>query len=165
MKTIWFCTNAKNEDIVISIAEVIGEELIRRDQYVELVVQSEVNEILGRGLKDTPEDKATFIDRLGFLGNLLHRNEIFALVVTKDSNLNDRKLVKETYSNYIQVNMGEKDLLTDILLDKMDDPKFNAKKIIEYLIGQKIIPEKGQEVYSKEAEEEIRRRLEELGYV
>ena len=36
---------------------------------------------------------------------------------------------------------------------------------MDYLINQKIVPEAAQQVYSKEEEEEIRRRLEELGYV
>lgn len=163
MKTIWFIGNDENK--LTSIAEIVGEELIRKDQYVELIVQSEVSEILGRGLKDTKEDKTTFTDRLGFLGNLLHRNNIFALVITKDSDVNDRKSVKENYKNYIQVNLSENDSLTDLLLDKTDDLKVGAKKVMEYLMSQKLIPEKGQEVYSKEEEEEIRRRLEELGYV
>ena len=65
----------------------------------------------------------------------------------------------------MQINLGEKDELADILLETKDDPKSNAKKIIECLINQKIIPETSQQVYSKEEEEEIRRRLEELGYV
>lgn len=165
MKTIWFCGD--NEDLLTSIAEVVGEELINREQYVELIAHNEVREILGRGLKDTSEDKSTFADRLGFLGNLLHRNKVFALVVSKNISLKDRKIVKETYRNYIQVNLGNKDELTDISLNKMDEPKFNAKKVIEYLIKQNIIPEAGQgtDVYSKDEEEEIRRRLEELGYV
>ena len=163
MKTIWFCGD--NEEQLTSIAEVIGEELINRDQCVELIVQSEVQEILGKGLKDTKEDSAIFTDRLGFLGNLLHRNNIFALIISTHATLDDRKIVKENYGSYIQINMGETDLLSDIVLDKTDDPKSNTKKIVGYLIDQKIIPEASQQVYSKDEEEEIRRRLEELGYV
>ena len=37
--------------------------------------------------------------------------------------------------------------------------------MIEHLIKERLIPEQAQEVYSKEEEEEIRRRLEDLGYV
>lgn len=165
MKTIWFC--GENEETLISISEIVGEELINRDQNAEIIVQSEVQEILGRGLKDTQEDKSAFIDRLGFLGNLLHRNGAFALVVSGDSLVEDRKKVKENYGNYIQINVGSfKDLLCDLDLSNKDDVKMNAKKIIEYLILEKIIPAKqGANVYSKEEEEAIRRRLEELGYV
>lgn len=163
MKTIWFC--GQNEDLLISIAETLGEELINRDKYVELMVHSEVLEILGRGLKDTTEDKSTFIDRLGFLGDLLHRNNIFALIVSKDATITDRKLVKETYGNYIQINLGDKDELCDVQIEEKTTTKENAKKILEYLVNKKIIPESGQTVYSEEEEEEIRRRLEELGYV
>ncbi|MBI3591050.1 MAG: hypothetical protein HY094_06725 [Candidatus Melainabacteria bacterium] len=163
MKTIWFCGD--NEDMLTSTAEIVGEELINREQYVELVVQSEVQEILGRGLKDTEADRSTFADRLGFLGNLLHRNKIFALIISKDATLNDRKKIKETYGNYIQVNLGDKDSLCDLVLDTKDDSKTNAKKIIEHLAKEKSIPEQCTTVYSKDEEEEIRRRLEELGYV
>ena len=164
MKTLWFCGN--NEELLTSIAEVVGEELINREQFVELIVHSEVKEILGRGLKDTQEDKSTFIDRLGFLGDLLHRNNVFALIVSKDSALKDRKSVKDTYKNYIQISF-DKDELTDILLKENDEPKISAKIIVDCLIKEKLIPEAGQgiNVYSKDEEEEIRRRLEELGYV
>lgn len=163
MKTIWFC--GKDENTLTSIAEFVGEELINRDKNIELIVESEIREILGRGLKDTPEDRSTFTDRLGFLGNLLHRNDIFTLIVSKDAPLNDRKIVKESYKNYLQVNYGDKDSLCDLTLDTTSDLKTNAKKIIECLIKEKIIPEQAQEVYSEEEEEEIRRRLEDLGYV
>ena len=165
MRTIWFCGN--DENLLTSVAEVVGEELINREQFVELIVHSEIKEILGRGLKDSQEDKTTFIDRLGFLGNLLHRNNIFALIVSKDASLNDRKAVKNTYKNFIQIKLQDKDELTDILLNKNDDPKTAAKVIIEHLIKEKLVPEAGQgvNVYSKDEEEEIRRRLEELGYV
>lgn len=163
MRTIWFC--GENEEVLAQIAEALGEELVTREQFVELIVHNEVIEVLGRGLKDTIEDKSIFIDRLGFLGNLLHRNNIFALIVSPDVSLNDRKLIKDTYGNYIQVNLGNKDSLCDLALDERDESNILAKKIVEYLINQKIILGKGQEVYSKEEEEEIHRRLEELGYV
>ncbi len=163
MKTIWFCGN--NEDTLIIIAEFLGEELINRDKNVELIVQSEVREILGRGLKDTPEDKATFTDRLGFLGNLLHRNDVFALIVSENAALNDRKTVKENYKNYLQINLGDKDDLCNVELNTKNDIKSNVKKIVECLIKEGLIPEKAQEVYSEEEEEEIRKRLEDLGYV
>lgn len=165
MKTVWFCGD--NEEKLISIAEVVGEELINRDQFVELIVHNEIQEVLGRGLKDTNEDKSTFVDRLGFLSHLLHRNNIFALIVSKNSSLDDRKKVKENYKNYIQVNIGAKDALCDIELNTKDDHRYSGKKIVEYLIKQKLVSEQGQgtSVYSKDEEEEIRRRLEELGYV
>ena len=124
MKTIWFCGN--DENTLTSIAELVGEELINRDKFVELIVESEIKEILGRGLKDNLEDKATFTDRLGFLGNLLHRNNIFALIISKDAELNDRKIVKENYKNYLQINIGDfKDLLCDLDLSLKDTPKEN----------------------------------------
>ena len=164
MKTIWFCGNEEKK--LTTIAEFVGEELINRDKNVELIVESEIREILGRGLKDIPEDKATFADRLGFLGNLLHRNDIFALVVSPNTSVEDRKVVKENYKNYLQINIGDfKDLLCDLDLSLKNAPKENAKKIIDYLIFEKIIPEQAQEVYSEEEEEEIRKRLEDLGYV
>ena len=163
MRTIWFCGG--EEEKLTTIAEFAGEELINRDKCVELIVESEIREILGRGLKDTPEDKATFTDRLGFLGNLLHRNNIFAFIISKNAELNDRKIVKENYKNYLQINLGNKDPLCDLTLDAKEDPKINAKKIIEYLIKEKLISEQCQTVYSEDEEEEIRKRLEDLGYV
>ena len=164
MKTIWFCGNEEKK--LTTIAEFVGEELINRDKNVELIVESEIREILGRGLKDTPEDKTTFTDRLGFVGNLLHRNNIFALVVSPNTSVEDRKAVKKNYANYLQINIGDfKDLLCDLDLSLKNTPKENAKEIIDYLIFEKIIPEQAQEVYSEEEEEEIRKRLEDLGYV
>ena len=164
MKTIWFC--GKDEKELTSIAEIIGEELINKDQFVEIIVQGEVEEILGRGLGNSQEDRATFADRLGFLGNLLHRNDVFALIVSNNATVEDRKLIKQNYGDYIQINIGDfKDLLCDLDLSPKNDVKENAKKVIEYLILEKVIPEKSQGAYSKEEEEEIRRRLEELGYV
>ena len=91
MKTIWLTGN--DEEKLISVGEIVGEELIKRDQNIELIVQSEVKEILGRGLQDTPEDKSTFADRLGFVGNLLHRNRAFAIIVSKDDSQRKRKKV------------------------------------------------------------------------
>ena len=43
MKTIWFY--GENEEALTTIAEVVGEELINRNQNVELIVQSEIKEI------------------------------------------------------------------------------------------------------------------------
>ena len=141
-----------------------------RDQNVEIIVHSEVEEILGSGLGNDSEGKSSFTDRLGFLGHLLHRNNIFALIVSKDASLTDRNLIKENYKNCIQVgsslqSASTQESLCDITIDEKDDLKNSAKKIIEYLIKEKLIPEASQQVYSKEEEEEIRRRLEELGYV
>ena len=169
MKTIWFIGN--DEKTLTTIAELVGEGLITRNQFAEIIEHSEIEEILGRGLKDLKEDKATFTDRLGFLGHLLHKNNIFALVVSNKASLEDRKAVKDSYKNYLQVEacygkpFKEKDPLSDLVLDIEDDPKTGAKTIIKYLTTQNLIPEHAQEVYSKEEEEEIRRRLEELGYV
>lgn len=164
MKTIWFCGN--DENTLTSTAEFVGEELINRDKNIELIVESEIKEILGRGLKDTPEDKATFTDRLGFLGNLLHRNDTFALIISPNALVEDRKTVKQNYANYIQINIGDfKDLLCDLDLSLQNTPQENAKEIIKYLIFEKLIPEQCQAVYSEEEEEEIKKRLEDLGYV
>ena len=170
MKTIWFYGN--DEKKLTSIAEMVGEELINRGEFVELIVHKEVREILGRGLKDSKEDKSTFTDRLGFIGNLLHRNDIFALIISSDASVEDRKLVKENYRNFIQVQtcrseslQTNRDPLTDILLDNQPDPKTNAKKVIECLTKERLIPEDSQQVYSEDEEEEIRKRLEDLGYV
>jgi len=168
MKTIWFCSEDKNEVALTSIAELVGEELIKREQNVELIVQSEVQEILGKGLKDTPEDKSTFTDRLGFLGQLLHRNNVFALIVSINTTQEDRKKIKEEYGNYIGIEThGNASLLADIILDSKSDSTKNAKKIIDYLINQKLIQNEadGFNVYSEEEEQEIRKRLEDLGYV
>ena len=164
MRTIWF--SGGDENTLTRIAEEVGEGLINRDQNVELVVQGEVQEMLGSGLKDTPEDKATFIDRLGFLGNLLHKNDIFALIVSNNTTVEDRKKVKQNYGNYLQINIGAfKDMLCDLDLSTKESEKENAKRVIEYLVFERIIPEKGINVYSEDEEEEIRRRLEDLGYV
>lgn len=152
MKTIWLTGN--DEEKLISIGEIVGEDLIKRDQNIELIVQSEVREILGRGLKDTPEDKSTFADRLGFVGNLLTRNGAFAIIVSKDSSPSDRKKVEETYGNFIDINVANTETEKDC-----------AKRIIDTLINQKLISEQCQEIYSEEEEEEIRKRLEDLGYV
>lgn len=165
MKTIWFC--GENEEQLISIAETLGEELINRSQNVEIIVQNEVQEILGKGLENEKDKESIFTDRLGFLGHLLHRNGIFALIISNNSSVEDRRKVKEEYGNYIQINIGAfKDLLCDLDLSIKDDVKANAKKIIEYLILEKIIlHSQGSNVYSKDEEEEIRKRLEDLGYV
>ena len=163
MKTLWFC--GKNEKDLTTIAELVGEGLITRNKSAEIIVHSEVNEILGSGLKDSKEDKATFADRLGFLGNLLHRNDVFALIVAAETAMSDRKIVKDNYKHYVQVNLDSKDELTDIELKSNNDHTENAKTVIRNLISQNLISEHAEEVYSKEEEEEIRRRLEELGYV
>ena len=164
MKTIWFC--GEDEKMLTTIAEQVGEELINRGFNVELIVQNEVQEILGKGLKNTQEDKSVFTDRLGYLGHLLHKNEIFTLIVSKDALLEDRKKVKENHKNYIQINIGNyKDLLCDLDLSSKEKLKENTKKIIEYLTLEKIIPDQSYTVYSEDEEEEIRKRLEDLGYV
>ncbi len=152
MKTIWLTGN--DEEKLISVGEIVGEDLIKRDQNIELIVQSEVKEILGRGLKDTPEDKSTFADRLGFVGNLLHRNKAFAIIVSKDDSPSDRKKVEEIYGNFIDINVKDNETEKDC-----------AKKIIYLLVSQGLISEQCQEIYSEEEEEEIRKRLEDLGYV
>jgi adenylylsulfate kinase-like enzyme len=150
MRSIWL--TGSDEDKLISTGEFIGEELINRNQSIELIVQSEVREILGRGLKDSPEDKATFTDRLGFLGNMLNRNNIFTIIISMESSDADKNKVKESYGNYLEFKVSK-------------DPKEAAKEVITKLISEKLIPEQCQEVYSEEEEEEIRKRLEDLGYV
>ncbi len=164
MRTIWFYGGEK-EEVLTSVAEIVGEALINRNKNVEIIVHSEIQDILGLGLKNTPEDRATFTDRLGFLGNLLHRNDVFVLMISKDAFLDDRKQVKENYGSYIQATFGKNDPLTDIAIDPEADIATGAKKIVEYLIKKTLIPEQCQEVYSEEEEEEIRKRLEDLGYV
>lgn len=165
MRTIWFVGNDENK--LTSICEIVGEELINRDQFVELIVHGEVKDMLGKGLTVTQADKSVFADRLGFLGNLLHRNNIFALVISNEATLEDRKEIKKIYGNYFQVNLDSKDELTDIEIKSKEENKLNAKIIIDFLVKEKLIPEKssGANIYSKDEEEEIRRRLEELGYV
>lgn len=165
MKTIWFC--GEDENVLTSIAECVGEELINRDQNVEIIVHSEVEDILGSELKDMKDGKSIFTDRIAYLGHLLHRNGTFALIISRDSSVEDRKKAKENFGNYIQINIGNfKDLLCDLDLSSKEGIRANAKKIIEYLVIEKIIPNNhGVSVYSKEEEEEIRRRLEDLGYV
>ena len=95
----------------------------------------------------------------------MHRNNIFALIVFPNSPLNDRKLVKQTYGNYLQAGLGIKDELNNIDLSTRDNQKNNAKKVVDYLIKERLISEQCQEVYSEDEEEEIRKRLEDLGYV
>lgn len=164
MKTIWLC--GEDNEMLTTISEYVGEELVNRNQLVELIIHNEIQEIVGKGLKDTQEDKSIFIDRLGFLGHLLHRNEIFTLIVSKDASIEDRRKVKDSYKNYIQINISnQKDLLCDLDLSPKENLKENAKKIIEYLTLEKIIPDQSHTIYSKEEEEEIRKRLEDLGYV
>lgn len=165
MRTIWLVGNDENK--LTSISEIVGEELINRDQFVELIVHGEVKEMLGKGLTVSHTDRSVFADRLGFLGNLLHRNNIFALVISNEATLENRKEIKKIYGNYLQVSLDNKDELTDIEIKSKDNDKLNAKIILDYLIKEKLIPEKssGVNIYSKDEEEEIRRRLEELGYV
>lgn len=165
MKTIWFC--GEDENVLTSIAEIVGEEMINRNQNVEIIVHSEIEDILGSELKDMKDGKSIFTDRLAYLGHLLHRNGTFALIVSKDSSVEDRKKAKENFGNYMQINVGSfKDMLCDLDLNTKDTPKINAKKVIDYLTLERIMPARpGSSVYSKEEEEEIRKRLEDLGYV
>ena len=155
MKTIWF--SGKDEEKLVNIAEEVGAELITRNCFVELIVHSEVREILGRGLNNDEDGNSEFAIRLGFLGNLLHRNSVFALIVSPYLNESTSSKIKEEYGNFIHVSFDKSD----------KDPVECAEEIIKDLDSKKLIPfeESGTAVYSKDEEEEIRRRLEELGYV
>ena len=182
-----------------TLARLIETELLTRGHKVEVLDGDVIRTNLSKGLGFSKEDRDTNIRRIGFVCNLLTRNEVVAIAAAISPYRNVRDEVRQQIGSFVEVfvkcpvsvlaerdvkGLYKKALAGDLKnFTGVDDPyeEPGAPEIIvetdSQTPGQSValILSKLEEMsliapgepsgYSEEDEEEVRRRLEALGYV
>jgi adenylyl-sulfate kinase len=182
-----------------TLARLIDTELRKRGHKVEVLDGDIIRTNLSKGLGFSKEDRDTNIRRIGFVCNLLTRNDVVAIAAAISPYRNVRDEVRQQIGSFVEVFvkcpvsvLAERDVkglykraLTGDLKNftGVDDPyeePGDPEVIVEtdsQTPGQSValILSKLEEMsliapaepggYSEEDEEEVRRRLEALGYV
>lgn len=161
-RTLWLMGSTQEERDALgqALVEVLGQ----KGQAAERITQADVKEHLAKGLKDTEEDRITLQERIGFLGHLLARNGIWA-VITAPAPLPSvwERLVAE-YGSFLAIGLDTEGFLPSpgFRLEEMGSPILAAQRLLAAL------EERGEVAFSDlppEAEALLERRLRELGYV
>lgn len=182
-----------------TLARLVEAELKSRGLRVEVLDGDIIRTNLSKGLGFSKEDRDTNIRRIGFVCNLLTRNDVIAIAAAISPYRDVRQEVRESIGNFVEVYVK---CPLDVLIDRdvkglykkalsgevkhltgVDDPyeepvspdvvvhtdgespEQSAAGIISVLEGRYWIAARAAEGYSDEDEEEVRKRLEALGYV
>jgi adenylylsulfate kinase len=86
-----------------TIAKGLERELKERGCLVELLDGDVVRTNLSKGLGYSREDRETNIRRIGFVANLLSRNDVVAIVAAISPYRTSRDEVRRTTENFIEV--------------------------------------------------------------
>jgi len=184
-----------------TLARMIETELRNRGHKVEVLDGDVVRTNLSKGLGFSKEDRDTNIRRIGFVCNLLARNDVVAIAAAISPYRDIREEVRRDTTRFVEVFvkcpidvLAERDvkglykkamageikhftgiddpyeepLAPDILVETDKEiPEQSAARIIARLEALQYITATTREPegYSAEDEEEVRRRLEALGYV
>jgi adenylyl-sulfate kinase len=183
-----------------TLARLLEKELRNRGHKVEVLDGDVVRTNLSKGLGFSKEDRDTNIRRIGFVCNLLARNDVIAVAAAISPYRDIREEVRRDTARFVEVFvkcpidvLAERDvkglykkaiageikhftgiddpyeepLAPDILIETDKElPEQSAARIVARLEElQYIAASPESEGYSAEDEEEVRRRLEALGYV
>jgi adenylyl-sulfate kinase len=183
-----------------TLARIIETELRNRGHKVEVLDGDVVRTNLSKGLGFSKEDRDTNIRRIGFVCNLLARNDVIAIAAAISPYRDIREEVRRDTARFVEVFvkcpinvLAERDvkglykkamageikhftgiddpyeepLSPDILVETdKETPEQSAARIVARLEElQYVAAGQEPEGYSAEDEEEVRRRLEALGYV
>jgi adenylyl-sulfate kinase len=181
-----------------TLARLVETELNARGHKVEVLDGDIIRTNLSKGLGFSKEDRDTNIRRIGFVCELLTRNDVVAIAAAISPYREIRDDVRRQIGSFVEVYvkcpldvLAERDVkglykkalageiknftgvddpyeepFTAELVVETDreQPEESAARIIAKLEGMSLI-EAAQSSYTVEDEEEIRRRLEALGYV
>ncbi|HEY9664741.1 MAG TPA: adenylyl-sulfate kinase [Allocoleopsis sp.] len=86
-----------------TIAKELEKELRTRSCFVEVLDGDAVRTSLSRGLGYSREDRITNLRRIGFVANLLSRNEVVAIVAAISPYRETREEMRHTLANFIEV--------------------------------------------------------------
>lgn len=182
-----------------TLARLVETELKIRGHKVEVLDGDVIRTNLSKGLGFSKEDRDTNIRRIGFVCNLLTRNDVIAIAAAISPYRDVRQEVRRNIGAFVEVYVK---CPLDVLIDRdvkglykkalsgevkhftgVDDPyeeplspeiivqtdaespEESVAGIIAGLERQNWIAAREAEGYSEEDEEEVRRRLEALGYV
>ena len=182
-----------------TLARIIETRLKSRGHKVEVLDGDIIRTNLSRGLGFSKEDRDTNIRRIGFVCNLLTRNDVIAIAAAISPYREVRDEVRSQIGSFVEVFvscpievLAERDVkglykkamageiknftgvddpyeepLTAEVVVRTDreTPEESAARILARLEEMRLIVAVEPEGYSEEDEEEVRRRLEALGYV
>ncbi|MCI0490946.1 MAG: adenylyl-sulfate kinase [Blastocatellia bacterium] len=195
--TIWF--TGMSGAGKTTLARLIEAELKNREHRVEVLDGDIIRTNLSKGLGFSKEDRDTNIRRIGFVCNLLTRNEVVAIAAAISPYREVRDEVRQMIGSFVEVYVkcpievlaerdvkglykrafaGEIEHFTGIddpyeeplspeavVETDTETPEQSAAQILAKLEEMNLIAPALPDAYSDEDDEEIRRRLEALGYV
>lgn len=199
MFTLWFTGLSGSGKTTVS--RLVYEELKKRDYKVELLDGDVVRTHLSKGLGFSKEDRDENIKRIGFVCQLLTRNDVIAIAAAISPYRETRDYVRQQIGRFIEVYVNcplevcaardrkglykkamageianftgvsdpyEEPLNPEIVLPThQQTPAESAALVIAQLEGGGYITPvaKETEVYTEAEQEELEKRLAELGYL
>lgn len=182
-----------------TLARLVESELKTRGHKVEVLDGDIVRTNLSKGLGFSKEDRDINIRRIGFVCDLLARNDVVAIAAAISPYRDVREEVRQSTETFVEVYvkcpidvLSERDvkgLYKKALAGEIknftgiDDPyeepgtpeitvetdketvEESARRIMARLEVMSLVTPAEENIYSEEDEEEVRRRLEALGYV
>ena len=182
-----------------TLARIIEERLTSRGLKVEVLDGDIIRTNLSRGLGFSKEDRDTNIRRIGFVCNLLTRNDVIAIAAAISPYREVRQEVRTQIGSFVEVFVScpievlaerdvkglykkalagelknftgvddpyEEPLTAEVVVHTdLETPEESAGRILAKLEEMLLIAAAEPEGYSEDDEEEVRRRLEALGYV
>jgi adenylyl-sulfate kinase len=195
--TIWF-TGLSGAGKT-TLARLVETELKSRGHRVEVLDGDIIRTNLSRGLGFSKEDRDTNIRRIGFVCDLLSRNDVVAIAAAISPYREVRDEVRKSIAGFVEVYvkcpidvLAERDVKglykkalageiknftgvddpyeephsPEVMVETdQETPDQSAKRIIARLEELGFVAASESSGYSEEDEEEVRRRLEALGYV
>jgi adenylyl-sulfate kinase len=182
-----------------TLARLVETRLQARNHKVEVLDGDVVRTNLSKGLGFSKEDRDTNIRRIGFVCNLLTRNDVVAIAAAISPYRAVRDEVRRHIGSFVEVYvkcpldvLAERDvkglykkalageiknftgvddpyeapLAPEIIVETdLETPEQSVARILSKLEEMSLVAVAEPSGYSEEDEEEVRRRLEALGYV
>jgi adenylylsulfate kinase len=89
-----------------TIANIVVDELIRRDHLVELLDGDEVREHLSKGLTFSKEDRDINVRRIGWVAKVLARNGVVSVTAAISPYRAIRDEVRATMPNFVEIHVA-----------------------------------------------------------
>lgn len=86
-----------------TVAQLVRDELHRRNIATELLDGDEVRRHLSKGLGFTREDRDTNIQRIAFVAKLLNRHGVVAIAAAISPYRDTREMVRQQIGNFVEV--------------------------------------------------------------
>lgn len=104
-----------------TIANYIAARLRQVNRNVEILDESDVANDLWKGIGDTKDDRGVTVKRLGYVANLLSRNNVAVLVAAVSPYKPDREANRRVIGRYVEVYV---DCPTDKLIERDTTGKY-----------------------------------------